>query len=1067
MLLHRLSFIFNSSHLVFVLLILCALNSQAALLKPKLQTGHSEPILAIDTTHDGKFAVTGGTGRALKIWELKTRREVRTLPQHPGIITDLEITPDDQYVLSSVKQENKIYLWDLSDGKLVKTLPTSSPPGDIEVSRNQKYILSSSGELIEIDSGRKVQTFNTENHVDLDRGQSVRSLDAADAITSVSISPDSSTAAVGLINGEIHLFLIKNGKKYGFFKHRKSITALQFSPDGTELLSGSYDGSAALWDIQQRKIIHHWEERFPNKEHVSEVLDVIFSHDGKHCVIAERNKRVTIRNRKSGKITASIHTEHIVDKVAWQRDPDYVLTVSREVAFEQWHPITGNFVNSFQINSSDEKALVVNSEGTQAFTISNLNRVTTWNLLDGSVVSTWDTGDHYISRLTLSKNNQWLAAGSDSHDVLLWNLNNGGRNTFSGHSAAIASLGFAQNDRYLVSSAQDGEVISWDINTGNIVDRQASGDPILALEVAPNEETFATGGFNGSARVWNVSTDGRLKSRIVFKHKEGVMTLGFSPDSNILYTGALRKLRSFDLKNNALIKPSIDIDTPLHTFDISPNGRHIAIGYALSTIYEEASSASSLAIWDTKTKKRTLVPDNYQTTVSGVHFDPISSRLLVAIAGGIDIYDYHSNELIATLTASRDGESTVVTPDGYYNGSIEGSDLIYLVNQQTNKSYDLFQYESQLKKPAIIQARLRGDLDAGTTEPLLNEPPELSLIKPVLHFENTSAISVNVSSTTKVKDVKVFIDGVPFDRYPVNEFSRRLDISIPFRKRPSRIALYAFDEHLTASNPLYVDAPPLKEQSRSGILHILAIGIDNYTHLTKSWDLAFAASDAKSFSKAFKRFVGESFSKVNVDLLLNEDATRENIIDRLKKIVSLSENDMAVVFIAGHGVQHTKSGKFFLLTHDTEDAYEPDSSQAIDWETIGDTLAASSAKILTFLDACHSASITRESVLANDQLATSMFSSNRSGHLLFAASKGRQSSEESSEYGGGRFTQTLIRAISTDSTIADYNQNGFVEYMEMVDFVRTSVQKASEGQQTPWLARREMFGDFPIANVLK
>ena len=34
---------------------------------------------------------------------------------------------------------------------------------------------------------------------------------------------------------------------------------------------------------------------------------------------------------------------------------------------------------------------------------------------------------------------------------------------------------------------------------------------------------------------------------------------------------------------------------------------------------------------------------------------------------------------------------------------------------------------------------------------------------------------------------------------------------------------------------------------------------------------------------------------------------------------------------------------------------------------------------------------------------------------------------------------------------------------EFIDFVTWRVKSASRGAQTPWIARREMFGDFAIA----
>jgi len=42
------------------------------------------------------------------------------------------------------------------------------------------------------------------------------------------------------------------------------------------------------------------------------------------------------------------------------------------------------------------------------------------------------------------------------------------------------------------------------------------------------------------------------------------------------------------------------------------------------------------------------------------------------------------------------------------------------------------------------------------------------------------------------------------------------------------------------------------------------------------------------------------------------------------------------------------------------------------------------------------------------------------------------------------------------------NSDGFVEFMELVDYVRQYVHRETKGEQTPWLSRKELFGDLPV-----
>ena len=63
----------------------------------------------------------------------------------------------------------------------------------------------------------------------------------------------------------------------------------------------------------------------------------------------------------------------------------------------------------------------------------------------------------------------------------------------------------------------------------------------------------------------------------------------------------------------------------------------------------------------------------------------------------------------------------------------------------------------------------------------------------------------------------------------------------------------------------------------------------------------------------------------------------------------------------------------------------------------------------------------------------------------------------------GAFTYALTQGLGPKAKEADRNGNGFVEFMELVDYVGKSVNATTKGEQTPWLSRKELFGDLAIA----
>ena len=87
--------------------------------------------------------------------------------------------------------------------------------------------------------------------------------------------------------------------------------------------------------------------------------------------------------------------------------------------------------------------------------------------------------------------------------------------------------------------------------------------------------------------------------------------------------------------------------------------------------------------------------------------------------------------------------------------------------------------------------------------------------------------------------------------------------------------------------------------------------------------------------------------------------------------------------------------------------------------------------------------------------------------MVFSASKGRQFSMESPDFGGGFgiFTYALTQGMVPNAAEVDISGNGYVEFMELVEYVSKYVDTTTNGEQTPWLSRKELFGDLPLAVV--
>ena len=415
-----------------------------------------------------------------------------------------------------------------------------------------------------------------------------------------------------------------------------------------------------------------------------------------------------------------------------------------------------------------------------------------------------------------------------------------------------------------------------------------------------------------------------------------------------------------------------------------------------------------------------------------------------------------------------DGEWMVFTPEGYYDASFEGAQyaMWYFPGHKAHYTFD--QFESQFRRPDIINAILKGKpVDRPKVQ--IAPPPTLAIKNKPERGETTETsfpLHLTVDDPGNVDNIRIFVNGRPVDQIRSDALAskKETEVSVPLASGSNRITAVAFDHRGFSSNPQYLDlisrAPGLPKPN----LYVLSVGVSRYPKLPAEYQLDYPGSDARAFSDALEAQKGKTFADVKTSLLVDEEARLKSIDQALDALSGITENDIAIIFMAGHGAR-AKDGTFYFLTPDG--TFDNPEQGGLSWAILGDRLSKVKGRVLMFLDACHSGALSTETVVPNDELARQFFQGGRGGVMAFSASKGRQSSLESPDIGGGFgiFTYALTQALGPKAKEADTSGNGHVEFMELVDFTKKYVDTHTQGEQTPWLSRKELFGDLPIAAV--
>ena len=231
----------------------------------------------------------------------------------------------------------------------------------------------------------------------------------------------------------------------------------------------------------------------------------------------------------------------------------------------------------------------------------------------------------------------------------------------------------------------------------------------------------------------------------------------------------------------------------------------------------------------------------------------------------------------------------------------------------------------------------------------------------------------------------------------------------------------------------------------------LIIGINKYKYVQS---LNYAADDAVDVKKILIEKYG--FKESNIKLLLNLDATKDNILKGFNDILTQAKSkDRVLVFYAGHGDTYNlpSGGEMgFLIPTDGD----PDNVylSCIKMDEIYSLADMSYAKhILYLVDACYGGlsiqSRSLEKEITPEYLKK--LTSERGRQIITAGGKNEQVIENP-KWGHSAFTKSLLNGLG-ENLLADENEDGIITASELGGFIKSRVIIDVSGAHTPQQGR--------------
>ena len=592
---------------------------------------------ALVLTPDGRFMVSGGQGKTIRLWNFKSGEAIQNFTGHEGNVNAVAVTADGR-LAASASDDGTLRLWNLETGDGLWTF--TGHEGRVTAAAippHGQFVLSGGQDA-------------TLRQVDLKTGKSPWALGGQDGheggVTALALPPQGRFVVSGSKDKTLRLWDVRTAKCLRTFSgHTAEITAVAVTPDGQCALSASRDATLWLWELVSLKKLRRFEG------HRQEITALTVTPDGRFALSGSQDSTLRLWDLATARCLR-IFTGHAGSITAAAVTPDehFVISGSADHTLRLWDLATAKCLRVFTGHAGSVSTVAVPAQGRFIVSGSADHTLRLWDFGTAACLRVFTGHQENVTAVALPSDERFMLSGSADKTLRLWDLATARcLRTFSGHKQGVAAVVLTPDGQAAISGSEDGTLRLWNLElnaqryeaTIQVCRQQTQGELLTSTQRFQQQFVWAKAAFASG------------KAVVAYKHLTRAREIpGYerAPELLALNAALSKMLPRQSLRGKWLVGTLKGHAAGVTVAAVTPDGKFAVSG----------SKDATLRLWDLTTATCLRVFEGHARTVTGAALSP-DGRFVVSSSrdGALRLWDLTSARELRMYQGHKGGVTAV------------------------------------------------------------------------------------------------------------------------------------------------------------------------------------------------------------------------------------------------------------------------------------------------------------------------------------------------------------------------------------------------------------------------